>query len=549
MPPGLQPIRLTPVQRFAAVFAPALLVLVFGAASYWGTVRERASRHAVDESHRTIETLQEVLAFAVDAETGQRGYLLTGDERYLGPFRLAQARVQGRLGELRRLTQDDGPLSSARVDSLTFAVGQKFDELSETIALRQAGNQAGALQVVDSGRGRRIMDDARRLASVLEQHEQAELRARDDRENRNSMILTALVIVGAGASAGVSLLLNRLLNRYGASQEAFANELEAANRQLEEQAVELEVQNEQLQEQSAELEAQSSQLQEQAAELTVRNQALHGLTEELEARTEAAEEANRAKSRFLAAMSHDLRTPLNAISGYADLLELGIRGPVTEAQVADLQRIRNSGRHLLSLINGILDFARIEAGRVEVTPEPVPIASLIRGIESSFLPQAREKQLRYECDPGPDGAWVSADPEKAEQVLLNLVGNAIKFTEEGGEISVRCVEDGDRVAIHVRDTGRGIAQDELPTIFEPFVQVDRDAVAEKQRGVGLGLAISRELATAMGGDLSVQSELGKGSIFTLRLPRVPAPGTTETPAAPAAQTPEAAAGAGEAGVV
>jgi signal transduction histidine kinase len=477
----------------------------------------------------------------VDAETGQRGYLLTGNEQYLGTYRRARAQVQGELDDLRRLADDDGPLSNARVDSLTFAVGQKFDELAETIALRQAGNQAGALQVVDSGRGKESMDQARRLAALLERHEGGELDERDDTENRNSIILTALVVLGAAASAGVSLVLNRLLNRYGASQEAFAGELEAANHQLEEQAVELEVQNEQLQEQSAELEAQSSQLQEQAAELTTRNDALQGLTGALEVRTEAAEEANRAKSRFLAAMSHDLRTPLNAISGYTDLLELGIRGPVTEAQVMDLQRIRNSGRHLLSLINGILSFARIEAGRVEVNAEPVPIGPLIRGIESSFLPQAREKQLRYVCDPGAEGVWVSADPEKAEQVLLNLVGNAIKFTEPGGEISVRCVEDGgDRVAIHVRDTGPGIAPGQLPTIFEPFVQVDRERVAEKQRGVGLGLAISRELATAMGGDLSVQSEVGRGSIFTLRLPRVPAPGT----ASPSAQTPGAAAGTG-----
>ncbi|HEU4558598.1 MAG TPA: CHASE3 domain-containing protein [Longimicrobium sp.] len=509
MPPALQPIRLSPAQRFAAVFAPALLVLVFGAAGFWGAVRERASRQAVAESHATIETLQQVLKTALDAETGQRGYLLTGNTSYLEPFRRAELAVQDDLGVLRRVTDGDPPLSRARVDSLTFVIGRKFDELSETIALRQDGNGVEAVRIVASGRGKRTMDEARRLANALQLAEIDELRARDRTETRNSIVLTALIVVGAAASAGVSLLLNRLLGRYGASQEAFASELEAANHQLEEQ--------------QAELETQSAQLQEQAAELTAQNDTLHGLADELEARTRAAEEANLAKSRFLAAMSHDLRTPLNAISGYADLLEMGIRGPVNESQVADLQRIRNSSRHLLSLINGILSFARIEAGRVEVNPEPVPIGALIRGIESSFLPQAREKKLRYECDPGADALWVSADPEKAEQVLLNLVGNAIKFTDEGGEISVRCVEDGGRVAIHVRDTGRGIAAGELPTIFEPFVQVDRERVAERQRGVGLGLAISRELAAAMGGDLSVQSEVGKGSIFTLRLQRVPAP--------------------------
>ena len=533
MAPILQPIRLSPAQRFAAVFAPALLVLVFGAASFWGTIRERRSREAVNESNRTILALQRVLALAVDAETGQRGFLLTGDSVYLSPFEGTEQAVERELVTLRQLTDGDPPLSRARVDSLTFLIDHKFEELRETIALRRAGDLTAARAVVESGRGKQTMDEARRLAGALRGNEEAELKQRDDTESRNSKVLTVLIVLGAGASAAVSLLLNRLLQRYGASQEAFAGELAAANHQLEEQQVELEQQYEQLQEQSAELEAQSAQLQEQAAELTTQNETLHVLAGELEARTRVAEDANLSKSRFLAAMSHDLRTPLNAIGGYADLLELGIRGPVNEAQVADLQRIRNSSRHLLSLINGILSFARIEAGKVEVRVEPVPLGPLIRGIESSFLPQAREKRLRYESDPGGDGVWVAADPEKAEQVLLNLVGNAIKFTAEGGEISVRCVEDGDRVAVHVRDTGRGIAPAELPTIFEPFVQVNRDETAGAQRGVGLGLAISRELAAAMGGELSVQSEVGKGSVFTLRLQRVAAP----------PQSPETAAGA------
>ena len=523
MAPILQPIRLSPAQRFAAVFAPALLVLAFGAASFWGTIRERRSREAVNESNHTIQSLQQVLALAVDAETGQRGYLLTGDGAYLAPFEGTEQAVERELARLRGLTEGDPPLSRARVDSLTFVIDHKFEELRETIALRRAGDLTAAQAVVQSGRGKRTMDEARRLAAALRGNEEAELTQRDDTETRNSRVLKVLIVLGAGASAAVSLLLNRLLQRYGASQEAFAGELAAANLQLEEQQVELEQQYEQLQEQSAELEAQSAQLQEQAAELTVQNDTLHALAGELEARTRVAEEANLSKSRFLAAMSHDLRTPLNAIGGYADLLELGIRGPVNEAQVADLQRIRNSSRHLLSLINGILSFARIEAGKVEVRVEPVPLGPLIRGIESSFLPQAREKRLRYESDSGADGVWVAADAEKAEQVLLNLVGNAIKFTSEGGEISVRCVEDGDRVAVHVRDTGRGIAPAELPTIFEPFVQLNRDQTAERQRGVGLGLAISRELAAAMGGELSVQSEVGKGSVFTLRLQRVAAP--------------------------
>ncbi|HEX6861775.1 MAG TPA: HAMP domain-containing sensor histidine kinase, partial [Thermoanaerobaculia bacterium] len=301
------------------------------------------------------------------------------------------------------------------------------------------------------------------------------------------------------------LLLNSMLARYGASQERFSAEVERANRLLEEQQVELELQNEQLSDQSAEMEAQNARLQL--------------LADELAARTEAAEAANLAKARFLAAMSHDLRTPLNAIGGYVDLLEMGVRGPVNEAQSGDLQRIRHSARRLLAMINDILGFARIEAGHVEVRPEAVPLDAAVREMESSFLPQAAERGLEYAFVPGADGVIVHADPEKMQQVLLNLVTNAIKFTEPGGRVTLGYEVEGDAVLIRVRDTGRGIAPDKLPGIFEPFVQVDRERTDAAHQGVGLGLAISRELARAMGGELSAESAPGEGSTFTLRLLR------------------------------
>ncbi|HEX6751098.1 MAG TPA: CHASE3 domain-containing protein [Longimicrobium sp.] len=540
MPPSPQPLRLTTPQRIAAVLAPAVLVLAFGAAGWWGTVRESRSRADVTQSHETIEALQQLLTTLVDAETGQRGFLLTGDARYLEPFRAAEADVQRRIQDVGRLTGDAPQATRERVASLSLLVGRKFGELNETIDSARAGRREAALAIVASGRGKATMDEIRRVTGALADGERTEMAVRAATESRRSRLLTALIVLGAAASAVVTLLLNRMLNRYGTSQAAFAGELERANAQLEAQQAELEQQNEHLQEQSAELEAQSAQLQEQQAELEMQHAALQELTEELQARTTAAEAANLAKARFLAAMSHDLRTPLNAISGYADLLEMGIRGPVTQAQADDLQRIRNSSRHLLSLITGILDFARVEAGRVEVRLENVPLAATVRGVESSILPQAAEKGVKFETDAGPEGVWVSADPERVEQVLLNLVGNAVKFTDPGGEVALNCVEDGEEmVAIHVRDTGPGIAEDQLATIFEPFVQVDRQAVPERQRGVGLGLAISRELAGAMGGSLEVQSEPGKGSIFTLRLRRVPNPHAH----------PEAAAGAGEAEMV
>ena len=482
-----RPLRLSPRQRLAAVLTPALLVLAFDAASFWGSQRERASRLDVDRSHRTIETLQRVLISSATAEAAEQRFLATGDPRALGPFARAEADLPAHLARLQELKKDDARSSIALADTLERLIGAEMDEMRASIALARRGDRSAAVRREESGGAVRAGEQVARVTAALQRDEENELRSRGDREERVTERLIALVVLGALATAAVSLAVNWLLGRYGASQEAFAGELASLNRQLAEQSA-----------------------------------SLQQLTAELQERTDAAEEANRAKSRFLAGMSHDLRTPLNAISGYVELLEMGVRGPVSEAQKADLGRIRDSSRHLLSLIESILSFARTESGKLEVRPEPVPAAALVRQAESSFLPQAAQKQLRYSSD-GAEGVWVMADPEKTERVLLNLIGNAIKFTPAGGEVTVRCEDEGDRVAIHVRDTGRGIPPEQLPLIFQPFVQVDREQVPQNQRGVGLGLAISRELAVAMGGELTVESEPGRGSTFTLHLPRASAP--------------------------
>jgi PAS domain S-box-containing protein len=231
-----------------------------------------------------------------------------------------------------------------------------------------------------------------------------------------------------------------------------------------------------------------------------------------------AEAANLAKSQFLATMSHELRTPLNAISGYTQLLALGIRGPVTPEQRADLERIAKSQRHLLSLINDILNFAKIEAGRVSFEIRPVRMGDVLRDLEAFVEPQLQAKGVRYEDEVAHCDALVRTDAEKTRQILLNLLSNAIKFTPEGGTIRVSCIEDDESVRTTVADDGSGIQPDKLEAIFEPFVQVGRD-LATPQQGTGLGLAISRDLARSMGGDITVESAVGTGSRFTLSLPR------------------------------
>ncbi|MBD0321341.1 MAG: histidine kinase, partial [Gemmatimonadetes bacterium] len=212
------------------------------------------------------------------------------------------------------------------------------------------------------------------------------------------------------------------------------------------------------------------------------------------------------------------RTPLNAIGGYAELMEMGIRGPVTDAQREDLRRVQTSQRHLLGLINEVLNYARVDAGQVVYALEDVPVAEAIAASEALVAPQIQARELTYEfggCDPA---LAAHADADKLQQILLNLLGNAVKFTRPGGRITASCMAEEDAVAIRVEDTGIGIPADRLEHIFEPFVQVDAK-LTRNEGGVGLGLAISRDLARAMDGDLTVVSAEGEGSTFTLRLPR------------------------------
>jgi signal transduction histidine kinase len=231
-----------------------------------------------------------------------------------------------------------------------------------------------------------------------------------------------------------------------------------------------------------------------------------------------AEDANQVKTDFLATMSHELRTPLNAIAGYAELLEMGIHGPVTVEQRTALERIQRSQRHLLGLINDILNFAKLSAGRVEYDIADVSVGRAVDSLEPLIEPQLRIKQLRFSREGCADDLVVRADEEKLSQILLNLLSNAIRFTAAEGTIAISCVGRDSVVRMEVRDTGIGIPSDRLGQIFEPFVQINRRLSAPSE-GTGLGLAISRDLARAMGGDITVESELGRGSAFTLTLPR------------------------------
>jgi signal transduction histidine kinase len=238
---------------------------------------------------------------------------------------------------------------------------------------------------------------------------------------------------------------------------------------------------------------------------------------ELRRAHDAVADANRAKSEFLAVMSHELRTPLNAISGYVELMSAEMHDPITETQRTYLSRIRSNQRQLLLLIEDVLSFAKVEAGHLSVAIQTVLVRDILQAVESLVEPELRRKQLSFASDPYDPALAVRADPEKLRQILLNLVANAVKFTAPGGRIEVGAARERDSIRMWISDTGIGIPADQLERVFEPFFQVDR-GLTRSYPGVGLGLAIARDFARAMGGEVRVDSEAGRGTIASLELP-------------------------------
>ena len=261
-------------------------------------------------------------------------------------------------------------------------------------------------------------------------------------------------------------------------------------------------------------------VQEQKIQIEEQSRQVEQARAAAEEAREAAEAANRAKSAFLANMSHELRTPLNAIIGYSELIEEEIADGNPEDLIADLQKIRTSGKHLLRLINSVLDLSKIEAGKMTLFVETFDIAQLVAEVESTSAALFSQNRNRFvvQCDPGLGS--LKGDVTKLKQILLNLLSNASKFTENG-EVSLRVSRevdaDGNGIVFRVRDSGIGMTPEQSAKLFQAFTQADA-ATTRKYGGTGLGLALSRRFCQMMGGDVTVESTLGKGSVFSVRLP-------------------------------
>jgi PAS domain S-box-containing protein len=339
------------------------------------------------------------------------------------------------------------------------------------------------------------------IATRTGKYEEEGWRVRKDGTVFWAAVLIAAVRNPRGELVGFAKVTRDLTERRASEERA----LEDARRVAAEEAARhaAEEREQELRDLAARLQRQAKELDEQRLQA---EEARH-----------LADEANLAKSQFLAAMSHELRTPLNAIGGYSDLLAMGLSGPITSQQEEQLSRIKRSQTHLLGIINDILNFSRIEAGQLVYNFATVSMRQAIDAVSHMVLPQAVASGLTLDVERCDESIVAHVDRAKLEQILLNLLSNAVKFTAKGGTIRMACEVQGDRVMVRVRDTGSGIAPDKLQSIFEPFVQVGRSLTAPAE-GTGLGLAISRDLARAMGGDITVTSTVGKGSEFTVSMP-------------------------------
>jgi len=334
-------------------------------------------------------------------------------------------------------------------------------------------------------------------------------------------------LIGPAVGSSVAAVLYRQRLQVALEEQQALNEelqvqqeeLRTANEELEEQSRALEESQSALENQQAELEQTNEQLAEQATSLDMKNSALVQAQEQLRDRALELERASRYKSEFLANMSHELRTPLNSSLILAKLLSDNAGGNLNDEQVRFAQTIYSAGNDLLNLINDILDISKVEAGKLELVPEDLPLRRVVEGMARTFEPLARQKDLEFTVEVAPDVPLaVHTDRQRLEQILKNLLSNAVKFTDSGRvALTVSATADG-WIQFAVQDSGIGIAQDQQERIFDAFHQAD-GSTARKYGGTGLGLSISRDLTALLGGTLLLSSAPGQGSTFTLSLPR------------------------------
>ena len=432
----------------------AILALI-GGSSYYRLAQLRDASRAVEHTHEVRTELERVLSLLTDAETGQRGFLLTGVVSYLEPYKTALASLPARLDRLGRLTTDN-PRQQTALAALERLIQRKATDLNATIAARDARGFDVAARIVLIDEGKSVMDRIRTVIAAMGAEEQRLLTEHTQREARagRTAIFTTVGGVALALLLGIAatVLLNQVILDRGRAEAARAE----------------------------------------------------------------AEAADRTKDEFLAVLSHELRTPLTTIVGWIPMLR---RAQLDAAQrERGLETVDRNARALARMIDDLLDISRIVADKMILERRPISLVSVISETVESFQHQAKAKGVAIVPHVETGAGLVSADPQRMQQVLMNLLTNALRYTPEGGRVEVHLTMHGGHARIRVHDTGIGIEPELLPHVFERFRQGDARSAGTKG-GLGLGLAIVRKIVELHGGTVDAESAgPGQGATFIITLP-------------------------------
>ncbi|MBC7797205.1 MAG: CHASE3 domain-containing protein [Pyrinomonadaceae bacterium] len=461
-------------RTFLLLFALLLLILLINVILSYRAVNQIIVNNAkVLQTQQVLYELNETLSTVKDAETGQRGYLLTGSEAYLTPYKQGLSSIDAHLTTLKKLTAGN-PNQQKLLTELNQKVNEKLTVLDKTISLTKSNDLEAAQQIVKSDVGRITMEQIRQIVAAMEKEENFQLQSRQ-RDSENS-----------ATQAGITFILIALLTGTMVCGFYFL-----VKRNMAQRAATLEA------EKNARLEAENFYKAEKSARAS-------------------AENASRVKDEFIATVSHELRTPLNAMLGWTRMLRSGNLDAPTTARA--LETIERNAKSQAQLIEDLLDVSRIVSGKMRLDVQPLEIARIIENAIESIRPAAEAKEIKLSQIIDNKADVVSGDAERLQQVFWNLLTNAIKFTPKNGNVEVRLEKINSSIEIIVSDNGNGIEADFLPHVFETFRQAD-GSYTRSIGGLGLGLAISRSIVEMHGGTIHADSAgKDKGAVFSVKLP-------------------------------